>query len=179
MAPNELDTALFFLINEKLRLDGLDPLIVFITEKSYIVIILLLALIAAREKRNMVPPLIVSLAALAVSDLASGVLKGLIQRPRPCDTLEGVRLLVICPESFSLPSGHASGSFAMTVPFYFLSKGKLKHALMVASVLIALSRPYVGVHYPSDVLFGAALGSAVAAALSVLYLKFAVSINPK
>lgn len=167
MSLSRIDTVLFLFINKSLHISLLDPVMAFLTERSYLAALPFLALIAAREKRNAIVALAVAAAALLLSDLAVDLLKETIKRPRPCDVLDGVRLLVACPETFSMPSGHAAGIFAFTAPFYFFTRDRLRHALLAIAVLVSLSRPYAGVHYPSDVVLGALLGTAVGALISV------------
>ena len=72
---------------------------------------------------------------------------------------------------YSFPSGHTCASFACAGVYYKAFPGKWGKAAMVLAVLIALSRLYVGVHYPTDVLAGALVGtfSALAALKLVRY----------
>lgn len=82
------------------------------------------------------------------------LLKNLVARTRPYEVIEGLTYLVSKPIESSFPSGHAGSSFsAAWVMFRRLPKRYGVPALILA-ILIALSRLYVGVHYPSDVLFG-------------------------
>lgn len=85
--------------------------------------------------------------------------KLLVRRPRP--TLEGLPALSPVVSSLSFPSAHATTSFAAVTAFRDLAPHR---ALLAAAIGLALSRPYLGVHYPSDVLAGAALGTLLAAA---------------
>jgi undecaprenyl-diphosphatase len=94
-----------------------------------------------------------------VADLLSTGLKEAVGRERP-----HLRPLVEVPHSGSFPSGHAATSFACAGVLAWLSPRLAVPALLLASA-IAFSRVYVGVHYPLDVLGGAALGLAVATAL--------------
>jgi undecaprenyl-diphosphatase len=86
---------------------------------------------------------------------------------------EGIRIIVPCPKSYSMPSGHALSSFAFALPLVYLTRDYIAlvwrlYPLLLAS-LIAFSRVYLGVHYPSDVLAGALLGAFMGLALSSLY----------
>jgi undecaprenyl-diphosphatase len=96
---------------------------------------------------------------VAVADLvasaAANLLQRLVERPRP----EVARLLAL-PHSHSFPSGHASTSFACATVLALLEPRLRAPALLLAAA-IAFSRLYVGVHYPTDVLAGAALGGLI------------------
>ena len=85
------------------------------------------------------------------------ILKPLVARIRPCDVNTAVQLLVSRPTDFSFPSGHTGASFAAVSVLYF-GKTRLRIPAGVIAVLIAVSRLYLYVHYPSDVLVGALLG---------------------
>jgi undecaprenyl-diphosphatase len=80
--------------------------------------------------------------------------KLVVRRPRP--VLEGLPPLGGAPSSLSFPSAHATSSFAVATAMTRVDPlGAVAFALAIA---LALGRPYLGMHYPSDVLAGAALG---------------------
>lgn len=85
------------------------------------------------------------------------LLKPMVARPRPCDVNRAVQLLIPRPEDFSFPSGHTGASFAAASGLFF-SRSRLWIPALVLALLIAFSRLYLYVHYPTDVLAGAALG---------------------
>ena len=89
-------------------------------------------------------------------------IKLLVRRRRPA--LPGLPALTSTPTQLSFPSAHASTSFAGALAYSRL--GLPRGALYALAASLSLSRLYLGVHYPSDVLAGALLGSAVAAALT-------------
>lgn len=91
--------------------------------------------------------------------LCSLILKNVFQRVRPCDVNTAVTLLVNRPTDYSFPSGHTALSFASVTALWLTGEGKKWRipALIFAS-LIAFSRLYLYVHYPTDILAGIAVG---------------------
>lgn len=88
------------------------------------------------------------------------VIKKLVLRPRPYLVIQQLELLVAQESSTSFPSGHSASSFACA---YMLTRlfGKKGAWAYLPATLIALSRIYVGVHYPSDVAAGVLFGTLV------------------
>jgi undecaprenyl-diphosphatase len=84
-------------------------------------------------------------------------IKLLVKRPRP--VLEGLPPLGGAPSSLSFPSAHATSSFAVATAMIRVDPA-MASALLVALAL-SLGRPYLGMHYPSDVLAGAFIGVAL------------------
>lgn len=112
--------------------------------------------------------LVVALVAMSLSDLlAYRILKPLVERKRPCHILEDVRLVSEgCGGEYGFPSNHAANGSAAAV---FVSLNIRRRRFIGFSTLfigvaflVGLSRVYLGVHYPFDVLFGFAVGSMVA-----------------
>jgi undecaprenyl-diphosphatase len=108
----------------------------------------------------------VALADLA-GQLASYGLKQGIGRERPNVAYAEPRPLVRAPHDGSFPSGHATVSFACATVLSFYAP-RAAPAFFVLAAAIAWSRVYVGVHYPLDVVGGAALGIGIALALGFL-----------
>ena len=84
-------------------------------------------------------------------------LKDWIARPRPCHLDETVELLVARPSSYSCPSTHSAWAFAAAASVFAYNR-KYGWVVGVVALLIAFSRLYLFVHFPTDVLFGAVLG---------------------
>lgn len=93
------------------------------------------------------------------------VVKNLAARPRPYDVIEGLTVLVGRLASYSFPSGHASSSFAAATALCIAFRGKGGAWFYLPAALIAVSRVYVGMHYLTDVVCGAALGTVVSYAV--------------
>jgi membrane-associated phospholipid phosphatase len=77
-----------------------------------------------------------------------------VRRPRP--VLEGLPPLGGAPSSLSFPSAHALSSFAVATAMFRVDPATA--GALVVALAISLGRPYLGMHYPSDVLVGAVLG---------------------
>lgn len=100
----------------------------------------------------------IMLAALIVQTiLCNVILKNLFARTRPYDVNTTIQLLIPKLKDFSFPSGHTSASFTIVSALYFAKDSLWKPALVLAC-LIAVSRLYLYVHYPTDVIGGLVLG---------------------
>jgi undecaprenyl-diphosphatase len=107
------------------------------------------------------------LAGLTVSYYAANLIKVFVARPRPFVALTNVILLGPMAKSYSFPSAHATQAFMMAA----MLAGRFKKYILFYSLaaLVAFSRIYVGVHYPSDVLAGAVIGIVVGLFLAKMY----------
>ena len=105
-----------------------------------------------------------TLVAVALADWSAMGIKALVDRDRPPLDYAEPKTLVPVPHDASFPSGHAATSFAAATTLSFAFP-RLAPALFVLAAAVAFSRVYVGVHYPLDVIGGAALGVLVAVAL--------------
>jgi undecaprenyl-diphosphatase len=113
--------------------------------------------------------------AVALSDWSATGLKALIDRPRPPVRYPEPKTLVPVPHDASFPSGHAATSFAAATMLSFAFP-RLAPFLYVLAAAVAFSRVYVGVHYPLDVIAGAALGVLIAAGFGLLVKR---RLNPR
>ena len=103
---------------------------------------------------------VVMAAALIIDLLLCNVLlKNLVARTRPYDVNTGIQLLVAKLRDYSFPSGHTAASFASAAALYFAGEKKLWKPALVLACLIAVSRLYLYVHYPTDILAGIILAS--------------------
>jgi undecaprenyl-diphosphatase len=100
-------------------------------------------------------------AGVGVAALVAGVLKRVLNRPRPRERLRVVRPLVDDPDAFSFPSGHTAAAVAAASAFTGTRLGPFAWPFAAS---MALSRVYLGAHYPLDVLAGAVLGASIGAA---------------
>ena len=165
----QIDSSLFFLINKNLQNSIFDVVMPFVTKRTELVFLGLALWTAAKEKKALWRFLFISLFAVALADGSGHIVKDAIERERPCNTLAGINLLVGCGHSYSMPSNHATNAFAFAMTLFLLRKNIIGYVSLTAATLVALSRVYVGVHYPSDILAGALLGAGAAYAAILLY----------
>jgi undecaprenyl-diphosphatase len=101
------------------------------------------------------------LAAIVVNSALVSSLKALFGRVRPCDALAWCApIAVSSPGGWSFPSGHSAGSFVFA-SFIAARAPKYAPLALAWALVVGWSRCVLGVHYPSDVLAGALLGTAV------------------
>lgn len=157
---NNLDLNILFFIQSTLHYPILDKIMIVSTQlgdKGLIWIGLSFVLLTNRKTRTAG---ILSLTALVLSTIVGeGILKHLFQRERPYVDFPWVHLLVGKSTSFSFPSGHTTSSFAVA---YVLSRVLKKHSYIfwAFAILIAFSRLYLFMHYPTDVIAGIIVGLA-------------------
>ena len=115
---------------------------------------------------------IISLASIVVTFCICNLwLKNAVARVRPYEVINGLEILIDAEDTWSFPSGHAASSFAASVAILRCAKKWLGIPCVCVAALIAFSRLYVGVHYPSDVIGGIAIGLVVALVLSAIFRK--------
>lgn len=154
-----LDEAILLWVQNNLRRDWLNPIVLFITNLGtagflWICISIYLCLDKKRRKIGLTCGL-----ALVLYLLVGNILcKNIFHRPRPFAAIEGLNALGRLPRGYSFPSGHTGSSFAVSFILYVLMGEKKGLIFLILAGLIGLSRIYIGVHYLSDVIFGAILG---------------------
>lgn len=137
----------------------LDKIMVFITrlgDAGIIWIVLSIVLLLIPKTRKSGAVMVVALVVDVL--LCNIVLKNLVARTRPYDVNTGVHLLVAKLHDYSFPSGHTAASFASVTALYLAGEKKLWKFALVLACLIAISRLYLYVHYPADVLGGILFG---------------------
>ncbi len=151
-------------IQEHLRcgwLDWLMPKITFLGEAGLIWIVLALLFLWMKPRRKCGLKMTVSLVICLV--LALLILKNVIARPRPCWINTEMEMLVKVPKDYSFPSGHTLSGVASALIIFKADRLIGIPALILAAV-IAFSRLYLYVHFPTDVIAGAVLGILLAIA---------------
>lgn len=155
-----IDLNILYFFNHSLSTGFLDKFFSIITNVNnwYIAYIILLGLSWTKGGRTGKIAVIGILLLIVVGDqLGHRVLKEIFQRERPCNVLSDILTPLGCTGSYSFPSNHALNNFAAATFFYRLFPN-LKWILFITAFLVALSRIYLGLHYPSDMIGGAIIG---------------------
>lgn len=165
----DLDASILLYIQESIRNPVLTPYVKVITtlgNGGAIWVLLTLIMLLIPKTRRIGCIMVLSLiGTLLINNM---LIKNLVARTRPYEVIGGLTYLIPKPREYSFPSGHAGSSFsAAWVMFRQLPKRYGVPALILA-ILISLSRLYVGVHYPSDVLFGMISGTLISLAAETI-----------
>jgi undecaprenyl-diphosphatase len=146
--------------------DSLDTFMIFLSDK-YVWIplyaLLLWKLFLHNRKAIKSTILYLILAIIWADQISSSILKPLVKRLRPSHVPEFQDWIHIPNGTgglYGFCSSHAANSFAVAVAYYLITQNKTAGVLLILwAFLISLSRVYLGVHYPIDVIIGACIGT--------------------
>ena len=168
-----IDGSLFIFINSTLANPVTDFIMPVITNDNFLRVVYGLAIISILVfgKKRLLAVAIFSIFVLVLTDQSSSTfLKPFFERLRPCKVME-VHLLVGCGSGYSFPSSHAANIFGQAMFFGILYRRLAKY-LVIFAFLVGVSRVFVGVHYPLDVVAGAILGTAMALGMKLVYTRY-------
>ncbi len=172
-----IDTELFLFLNG-LHTLWLDPVMTFISGEitwAPFYIILLYLVIKKYKKQSIVIIIGIILLVLCSDQVSSSFFKPVFERPRPCHN-EVIKDLVYLPNghcggAYGFISSHACNTFALAAYLTLLLRkhySKIAWVMFTWATLVAYSRIYMGVHYPGDVIVGAAVGAIIGFVIGTL-----------
>ena len=178
---DSFDLSILEYVQANIRKEWLDPIVIFITHlgKAGIAwIILILALLAFKKTRRAGIACAVALVLNVI--LCNFLIKPIVARPRPYDLYQHIICIVKPQWDYSFPSGHTAASFSVSSVLPFMKvKKRISIPAIALATLIALSRIYVCVHYPTDVICGAILGTIAGFTGFMLYTRVIEKKLPK
>ncbi len=166
------DASIFFMFNDRVKcklLDFIMPLITHLGSSIFTISFsILMVLVDLNSSNNW--GLAVA-ASLSVSHIIVHIVKRIINRPRPNKVLENVNTFNIRLYSYSFPSGHTTAAFSIGISLACIFPMLAPLTILLAA-LVGISRMYVGVHYPTDVIAGALVGTITAIYTTQIILMF-------
>ena len=153
-----------------MRNDFLTPVLTFLThlgDYGYFWIALTVLFLLLKKTRKVGGLMTCS---LLLNTLVNNVLlKNLVARTRPYEIVDGLHRIIEAQSDYSFPSGHTGSAFAVAVVVFLMCPRKIGVPVLVFAFVIAFSRLYVGVHFPTDVLGGALIGAVIAYLVCAVY----------
>lgn len=162
-ALNQFEIQILLFIREHMTNPILDfwmPKITFLADNGWLwILIAIICLMFPKTRKTGAVMAIALVCGLVVGNLT---LKPLVARIRPYDLVPGIEVLVEHLSDFAFPSGHTLASFEGAFAIFLTQKKRYGIPAVVLAILIAVSRLYLFVHYPTDVIAGCVLGIAFA-----------------
>lgn len=153
-----LDGNILLWIQDYIRVDWMTPFWIFLSKLGnggMIWIISILVFLIPKKTRKMA---LLAAISLLLGWSCNELIKHLAVRTRPYDAITTLQRLVPKPSGYSFPSGHTCVAFSTAMIYFRMLPKKEGSIFLILAILIGLSRLYVGVHYPTDVLVGCIVG---------------------
>ncbi len=168
----KMDTRILDFISEHLHSKGFDIIMKIFTilgEAGIFGISIAIICICLKKYRKVgILILITMVCGFLIGNL---LFKNIIARARPCVVFPSKTHFISCPKGYSMPSGHTLHSFIPAFVLLFNKKTKMGIITLLCACLIAFSRMYFYVHYPSDILFGFILAGVLAFSVCLIVNK--------
>ena len=159
----QIDGAILLFIQNNLRSPALTQFFKAVSNYGVIIIAVYFVIMLLWEKRKIFPIASACVVSGLLGNFIKDYLKHYVRRPRPFLEIPSLEPLIKPPKGFSFPSGHTTLAFAVAFIAYRILPKRYSIPALCMAVLVAFSRLYMGVHYPTDILgaicvgYGAAL----------------------
>jgi len=171
------DKDLLYMINGASGSKALDAIMLALTEFGgslfWLLFIIVLWVYGESKERRFAIFLTI---AMITSGILGLFLKAFLYRPRPYEALTGIKLIGVEEHGSSFPSGHSFRAFTVST-LAFRRYGRNASPLLILSLLVTVSRVYLGAHYPTDTIAGAFLGLSIANLIFIFEEKPSSNIN--
>jgi undecaprenyl-diphosphatase len=178
----ELDLQLLLRVNRTFAGPILDSIMIMVSYTYTWIVVAVMVLVYGAYRRNffLLKWLLITIVAVAVSDVVSSYLiKPWVARIRPChEHAASVRAVLGCAGIHSFPSNHAMNAFTVAGTAFFNVQFRRRWLLLGLAGLVALSRVYLGAHYPGDVIAGAVFGLLIGAGFGRLLYRRSSKESP-
>ncbi len=165
----QIDGAILLFIQDNLRSPSLTPFFKAVADYGVIVMGLYVVLMLLWEKRRIFPIASACIVSGLLGDFMKDYLKKLVMRPRPFLDVPSLVPAIKPPKNFSFPSGHTTLAFAVAFIISRILPKRYSIPAFLIAALVAFSRLYLGVHYPSDILGGICVGYVAGLITEFLY----------
>lgn len=155
---NSIDRKLLHWFNETIRNKYLDKFMYYVTNLGgawFTTGSMLALFIFGKNKLRLIG--LEGIASLSLSQVFVQILKRALERERPYNRFDSINAFNIILKDYSFPSGHTTASFSIAITLALNFPHMAILAILIA-IIVGISRMYLGVHYPTDVLAGTALG---------------------
>ena len=165
----QIDGAILLFIQNNLRSPSLTPFFKAVSDYGVIILGVYAVLMLLWEKRRIFPIASACVISGLLGDFIKDHLKKLIMRPRPFLDVPSLIPAIKPPKSFSFPSGHTTLAFSVAFIISRILPKRYSIPAFLIAALVAFSRLYLGVHYPSDILGGICAGYVAGLITEFLY----------
>ena len=166
----KVDNTILRWINVKFRNKTFDKIMPIITSAGNLGIIwIVISVLLMTKKDYRVLGQTILIALVITTIIGEGTIKNIVKRKRPFYGDDDKELLISRPITYSFPSGHTASSFAVAAVFIKTDNAASLEIILLAC-LIAFSRIYLGVHYPSDVIGGGIIGALCGLITVILFM---------
>lgn len=161
---NKTDIKLFYIFNKSIKCSFFDRTFPYITELGgpcFTMIFPVILLLFGRDNNNIKAAGYKCMISLASSHIFIRIMKKIFGRERPFLKLSNVNALKLNLKDHSFPSGHTTATFSLNVTMALVFP-QLALFFIAIAILVGISRIYIGVHYPTDVIGGIIVGTTFA-----------------